>query len=402
MKSCTDVEMIRAWNDANVMSTYVRPEPLFVRGQGTRLWDSKGKSYLDFVSGIAVCSVGHCHPKLSQAIAEQAAALIHVSNLYLTAPQAALAKKLCEISGMKKVFFVNTGAEACETALKIARKYSLSTKGSEAYEVITLGGSFHGRTYGSLTLTAQPKYQEPFGPMLPGVHYVPRNDIQALRAKFNKNTAAIFIEPLQGESGIHVVTSEYLQEARRLCDEFGALLVCDEVQCGMGRTGKWFGFEHSGVVPDLITMAKGLGGGVPIAAVLAGRLCADTLVPGDHGSTFAGNPLNATAALTVLDIIESENLIVNSQKTGEHLLIKLNELVDQGLPIVEVRGFGLMVAAELSKPIAKQVVKGCLAKGLILNATGDASIRILPALTITPEEIDEGLGILAEVLKEIN
>ncbi|MEI6514033.1 MAG: aminotransferase class III-fold pyridoxal phosphate-dependent enzyme, partial [bacterium] len=235
-----------------------------------------------------------------------------------------------------------------------------------------------------------------------GVHYVPRNDIQALRAKFNKNTAAIFIEPLQGESGIHVVTPEYLQEARRLCDEFGALLVCDEVQCGMGRTGKWFGFEHSGVVPDLITMAKGLGGGVPIAAVLAGRLCADTLVPGDHGSTFAGNPLNATAALTVLDIIESENLIVNSQKTGEHLLIKLNELVDQGLPIVEVRGFGLMVAAELSKPIAKQVVKGCLAKGLILNATGDTSIRILPALTITPEEIDEGLGILAEVLKEIN
>ncbi|MCW5934988.1 MAG: acetylornithine transaminase [Fimbriimonadia bacterium] len=392
-------DAIRALDHQWVMGTYRRQEPLFVRGEGAYVYDSEGNAYLDLVAGVAVCSVGHCHPKLVRRICEQAGTLMHLSNLYLTAPQAELAKKLCALSGMESVFFVNTGAEACETGLKVARKYARNCKGSDAYEIIALEGSFHGRTMGAVSATGQPQYQEPFAPLVPGFRHVPRNDSDALKQAFSERTAAVMMEPIQGESGIHPLSHEFLKTARDLCDQYGALLIFDEVQTGMGRTGEWFAWQHDHIQPDLMALAKGLGGGFPIGALLARGKAAKTLVPGDHGSTFGGNALAATAAMTVIEIIEEEGLRQNAEAIGNYFRALLCALKDQGCPIQEVRGRGLMIGVGLSQPVARETAKHALKKGLLVNPVGDHTLRIVPPLILNESQVNQAVAILSEVWK---
>lgn len=394
-------EAIRALDGRYVMHTYSRQTPLFVRGAGTRLYDAEGKEYLDLVAGIAVCVLGHCHPRLVEAIARQAATLMHTSNLYLTAPMAKLAERLCSISGGEKVFFANSGTEANEAALKIARKHALATRGELAYEVVSLEGSFHGRTFGSLAMTAQPKYQKPFGPMVPGMRYVPRDSIESLSAAVNANTAAVIIEPIQGESGIHSVSPEFLLACRTLCDQVGAMLIFDEIQCGMGRTGKWFAHEWTGVRPDILTVAKGLGGGFPVGAAICRGDAANTLLVGEHGSTFAGNALASAAALEVLAIIEDEGLVANAGAVGEYLRDRLRKRAGVVLPIAEVRGAGLMIGVELEQPIARKLVPEAIIQGLIVNATSETTFRIVPSLLLTSTEADDGIGLLEAAARKL-
>lgn len=382
-----------------LMSTYKRQKPLFVRGCGAYLYDESGKAHLDFVAGVAVCSVGHCHPLLVKRLQDQTGRLMHVSNLFLTEPQAKLAARLCELSGMDRVFFCNSGAEACETAFKIARKHARWTKGSHAFEIVTLYESFHGRTMGALSATGQPKYQEPFEPLVPGFKPVTRNDLDALRSAIHERTAAVLIEPVQGESGVFPVSVEFLREARRLCDEFGALLIFDEVQCGMGRTGRWFAWEHAGVSPDLMTLAKGLGGGFPVGCCLAKGESADTLQPGDHGSTFAGNPMATIAALTVIEIIESEDLLANAAEIGRYLQDALLTFKADGLPIQEVRGMGLMIGVGLQEPAARDIAQHALELGLLVNPVGDETLRLVPPLTLTREEAEKAIVMLKQAMQ---
>ena len=326
---------IMAADNAYVMRTYARLPVVFTRGAGTRLWDTDGKQYLDFLGGLAVNGVGHCHPHVVAAIQNQAATLIHTSNLYHTAPQARLAEKLCSISAFERVFLCNSGAEANEAALKIARKAGKSIS-TDKIKFITATRSFHGRTMATVTATAQPKYQESFRPLIPGFEYVPFNDVQALETAVDDSVCAILLEPIQGEGGIYPATREYLQAARRLADKHRALLIFDEIQCGMGRTGSWWAYEQYGVIPDIMTAAKALGSGLPIGACLARGIAATTLVPGDHGSTFAGNPLATTAALATIDVIENENLIANAQMVGDYFMTQLQDDGFAGL-IAEVR-----------------------------------------------------------------
>ena len=392
-----DAAEIKALDDAHVMHTYARLPVTFVRGQGAKLWDSDGKEYLDFLAGIAVNGVGHCHPHVVQAIQEQAATLIHTSNLYYTAPQARLAAKLCEISAMERVFFCNSGAEANEAAIKIARKHGKSGGNSDKFGIVTAHRSFHGRTLATVTATAQPKYQAPFTPLPPGFHYVPYNDIAALEAAVSDATCAVLLEPIQGEGGVYPAHRGYLEAARSLCDKHGALLIFDEVQTGVGRTGKWWAYEHYGVVPDVMTLAKSLGGGVPIGACLARGAAAETFVPGDHGSTFAGNPLASRAALAVMETIEEEHLLANAHAMGEYLVHRLNE-PPLAAHIADIRALGLMIGVELREPIAKRVVQDALARGLILNAIGDNTLRLLPPLIITQADIDRAMDVLTAVL----
>lgn len=391
-------EQVREWDQQYLMPTYRRQPPLFVRGEGAYLYDSDGKAYLDFVAGIAVCSLGHSHPRLVEAIRRQSEQLLHVSNLYLTAPQAVLAKRLCELTGMERVFFCNSGTEACEAAIKIVRKFARHQKGIEQGEILCLEGSFHGRTMGALSATFQTPYQEPFQPLLPGFKSVPRNDVKALQQAFNERTVALFVEPIQGESGIHRVNPLFLQEARVLCDRYGALLVIDEVQTGMGRTGKWFAWQHVGVQPDLMLLAKGLGGGVPIGACLARGAAATTFQPGDHGSTFAANPLATTAALTVIEVIEQEQLIQNAAQLGHSLHETFRQMQAENYPIAEVRGLGLMNGLALTLPIAKQVATEALRRGLLVNPIGEDVLRLVPPLIITQKEVDQAIRILRECL----
>jgi predicted acetylornithine/succinylornithine family transaminase len=294
-KPTTTAGDAKTWDDAHVMTTYARQPVEFVRGEGTHLYDADGREYLDFLSGIAVCTVGHSHPVLTKALHDQAATLLHVSNLYLTEPQARLARRLVELSDFERVFFCNSGAEANEAALKIARKFGRTTGGEQKTGIVTATNSFHGRTIATVTATGQPKYSKDFAPLPAGFSYVPFNDIEALRDAVTHDTAAIMLEPIQGEGGIRMATREYLQAAREIADAHGALLIFDEVQTGVGRTGNLWAYQRSGVVPDVMTLAKGLGGGVPIGACLARGAAAETLKPGDHGSTFAGNPLAAAA-----------------------------------------------------------------------------------------------------------
>lgn len=382
----------RQWDASHVMTTYARQPVEIVRGEGCWLFDTDGKRYLDFLSGIAVCSVGHAHPYLTKAIADQAATLLHASNLYLTQPQARLARRLIELSDFERVFFCNSGAEANEAAIKLARKYGRSVAESKV-RIVTATNSFHGRTLAAVTATGQPKYHEPFAPLPPGFDYVPFNDLEALEAALTDDTCAVLLEPIQGESGVHPATPEYLAKARALCDKYGALLIFDEVQTGVGRTGKMWGYQQYGVIPDVMTLAKGLGGGVPIGACLARGVAAETLKPGDHGSTFAGNPLCTAAANAVLDILADERLTQNAATVGAYLKEKLGAL---GAP----RGMGLMIGLELDKPIAKKVVAEARALGLIVNATSDTTLRIIPPLTLTKELADEGVNLLAQAIEK--
>jgi acetylornithine/N-succinyldiaminopimelate aminotransferase len=393
--TATEEEQARAWDAAHVMKTYGRQPVTFVRGQGARLWDAEGREYLDFLAGIAVCSVGHCHPRLVQAIADQAATLMHVSNLFLTEPQARLARRLIELSDFERVFFCNSGAEANEAAIKIARKRAKAAGGKTKVNIVTALNSFHGRTLATITATGQPKYQKGFEPLPGGFSYVPFNDVDALRAAVNADTAAILLEPILGEAGVHPATREYLQAARDLADRHDALLIFDEVQTGMGRTGRMWAYQHFGVVPDVMTLAKGLGGGFPIGACLARGQAAETFVPGDHGSTFAGNPLAATAALAVLDIIADEELQANARRVGLHLAERLDGLRRRYPHTVEgVRGVGLMRALALKRPVARQILANCLRSGLIVNAVGDDTIRLLPPLVITEGDVDRAVEVL--------
>ena len=372
---------------------------VLVRGEGVRLWDEDGKSYLDLVAGIATSILGHCHPKLVEAICRQAGQLMHVSNLYFTQPQVDLAEALVGLSVADRVFFCNSGAEANEGAIKLARKYGKVKRGG-AYEVITVENSFHGRTLATLAATGQAKFHKPFEPMPAGFVTVPFNDLDALKAATNEKTAAVLLEVVQGESGVHPAKVEYLQGVRRWCDEEGLLFMLDEVQTGMGRTGKFFGYEHFGFEPDVFSMAKGLAGGVPIGAVLAknNACCFDY---GDHGSTFGGNPLACAAGVATLQVLQAERLVDNAAEVGRYFLSKLEELKTNQPAIIEVRGLGLMVAFDLREERAADVVNGALKHGVILNNTGPRTVRMVPPLVLSKGDVDEAVAGIAAAVAEL-
>ena len=389
----------KQWDAAHVMTTYARQPAEFVRGDGMHLFDAEDRDYLDFLAGIAVCSVGHNHPHLTQALQKQAAQLLHVSNLYLTEPQAQLARRLVELSDFERVFFANSGAEANEAAIKLARKWGRTTGGDTKTNIVTAKNSFHGRTLATVTATGQPKYSDAFAPLPQGFDYVPFNDIAALAAAVSDNTCAILLEPIQGEGGIVPATPAYLHAARALADKYHALLIFDEVQTGMGRTGKLWAYQRYGVVPDVLTSAKGLGGGVPIGACLARGAAAEVFKPGDHGSTFGGNPLACAAANAVLDIIADEGLIANSRKIGTLFTQHFADLARRCPDLVgAARGMGLMLGVELTKPIARKTVAIALEMGLVINATSDTTLRFLPPLIIGESDANAGLKILESAL----
>jgi acetylornithine/N-succinyldiaminopimelate aminotransferase len=368
-----------------LMPTYGRNPVEFVRGEGARLWDSEGHEYLDFLAGISVTQIGHAHPALVKAVTEQAAALMHVGNLYYTEPHLRLAERLANLTLGGKVFFCNSGTEANECAIKLARRHRPQG------EIVVLEHAFHGRTMGALSATPQPEKQEPFAPLVPGFVVVPRDDPAALEDAVGHRTAAVFIEPIQGESGIHPIDPVMLLAAREACDREGALLVYDEIQCGMGRTGTMWGFESGGgPPPDVMTLAKGLGGGLPIGACITNRRYADTFKPGDHGSTFAGGPVITAAANAVLDVVEDEEFLAEVAAKGERLRQGLAQLGLDG-----VRGRGLMLAFE-TEDAPTRARELLLEQRLVVNATGPTTIRLLPPLTVSEAEIDEAIERLGD------
>ncbi|MCZ7536310.1 MAG: acetylornithine transaminase [Acidimicrobiia bacterium] len=381
----------------HVMQTYGRLPVAFTRGQGTLLWDSDGGRYLDFLSGLAVTSLGHAHPAVAEALADQARTLLHVSNLYYNEHQPRLAARLDSLlGGGGRCFFANSGAEANEGAIKLARRYGQSRSGAERYHVVSAYGSFHGRTLATLAATGQPQKQETFQPLPEGFRQVAYADVDALEAAVDERVAAVLMEAVQGEGGVVPAPPEYLREVRRICDEREALLILDEVQTGLGRTGRWFGFEHSGIRPDVVTMAKALGNGVPIGAMWARHEVAGALRPGDHATTFGGQPLAARAALAVLDVMEAENVPLRAERAGARLATALVALPR----VASVRGLGLLLAAELAPGIEAAAVAGhCLAEGLIVNAVTPRALRFAPSLLVSDDEIDEAVAILAGVLE---
>lgn len=375
-----------------LMSTGRRLPLVLTEGRGCTVTDDQGKEYLDLVAGIAVNVLGHSHPAVAEAVANQAQRLIHVSNLYYNEPQALLAKRLVELSFPSRVFFCNSGAEANEAAIKLARKWGKSRGGR--FEIITAEKSFHGRTLATVTATGQPKYQEPFGPLPEGFVHVPFGDVEAVKGATNDKTVAVMVEPIMGESGVITPPEGYLAGLRAWCDEQDLLLILDEVQTGIGRTGRWFAGQHEGVVPDIVTLAKGLGGGVPIGACLAAPR-ADVFEPGDHGSTFGGNPLACAAALATIATIEQDDLVQHAAEMGELLHETL-----AGLPgIKTARGRGLMQAIVLNEPRAKDVQGRCLEQGVIVNATDDETIRLVPPLIITAAQIERAGAALRQALE---
>jgi ornithine carbamoyltransferase len=378
-----------------LMRTYKRQPALFVQGSGCALWDNRGNEYLDMLAGIAVCSLGHCHPAVASALARQSQQLMVVSGYLLTAPQAQLAERLCKISGMDRVWYGVDGTGSIECGLKIAKKHGNSKRPDGDCEIICLHGSFHGRTMGSLSATGQRKYQRPFEPLVPGFVHINANSVEELKEVVSHKTAAILLEPIMGEGGILELTPTFLETARRLADEHNAFLIFDEVQCGIARTGAWFAWQHSGVKPDIMCLAKGLGSGMPISACLARGKAADVLEPGDHGSTFGGSPITAAVGLAVLDTIEHQDIIAHVNKVGAYLRAGLEAI---GAPIVEVSGRGLMLGAALDKPIAKDIVAQAFERKLIINATDESHLRFVPPLIITEAQIDHALGIVADLL----
>jgi acetylornithine aminotransferase len=382
------------------MNTYLRLPVTFAKGEGVWLWDEEGKRYLDALAGVAVCGLGHCHPKLVKAISSQAATLIHTSNLYHIAKQEQLASRLALLSGMDNAFFCNSGAEANEAAIKLARLYGHG-KNIDLPTIIVMEKSFHGRTMATLTASGNRKVQAGFEPLLTGFARVPYNDLEAVAqvAVHNKNVVAILVEPYQGEGGVNVPQASYLQGLRHLCDQNGWLLMLDEVQCGIGRSGKWFAFQHSGIEPDVITLAKGLGSGMPIGACLAKGVAAGVFKPGNHASTFGGNPLACAAALTTLEVIEEEQLLENAMVVGDYMRAMLKTQL-AGLPeIKEIRGQGLMIGIELSRPCV-DLVRQALEKGLLINVTSDKVVRLLPPLVIERAEAEQVVSTLSGIVKE--
>jgi len=391
----TNEEVIRVSNEV-LAQTYGRFPVVLVKGQGCRVWDVEGKEYLDFVAGIGVCNLGHCHPKVVEAIREQAGKLLHVSNLYHIGPQIELAQLLVKHSFADRVFFCNSGTEANEAAIKLARKYSQDHYGPGRYEIISLLKSFHGRTLGALAATGQEKFHKGFEPMMAGFKYVPREDLAAMKAAITDATCAILVEPIQAEGGVNLFAENYLKGLRQLCDQEKLLLIFDEVQVGMGRTGKLFAYEHYGVPPDIMTMAKGLAGGVPIGATLAKEEVAKSFTPGSHAATFGGNPLSTAAGVAALRATIEDGILENCQRSSAHFLKRLEELKKKRSFIRDVRGKGLMIGLELDRE-GKNVVTDCLKKGFLINCTDETVLRFIPPLIVTPEEIDRLIAGLDEV-----
>ena len=382
-----------------LMHTYNRFPVVLRKGRGVRVWGADGKEYLDFLGGIAVNVLGHCHPKVVVAIQKQAQRLIHVSNFYHIEPQIKLAKLLVTNSFADKVFFCNSGAEANEAAIKLARRYSKEHYGNERYEIITALKSFHGRTLATLTATGQDKLQAGFEPLMPGFTHVPFNDIRSLEEAITQKTCAVMLEPIQGEGGVNLPSDSYLGEVRELCDKHGLLLILDEVQSGMGRTGKLFAHEHYNMTPDIMTLAKGLGGGVPIGAMLATDKIAAVFKPGTHASTFGGNPLACAAAIATLEAILEDGFVLDHcNRMGEYFkarLVQLKEFLDQ---IVDVRGKGLFIGMELTRD-GMPIVKACLDRGILINCTGGGNVlRFTPPLIVEKKEIDLVVEMLDELL----
>ena len=370
----------------------------FQYGKGMKLWDSENKEYYDFLGGIAVNALGHSHPKLVGALKNQLDKFIHTSNLYYNEPQAKLAKTLVENSCADRVFFCNSGAEANEGAIKLARIY-FKKKGIEnKYEIITLTNSFHGRTLTTVAATGQEKYQKPYKPLTPGFKHVPINDINALKEAITPSTCAIMMEPIQGESGVHPVTAEYLKEVKTLCEQNDLLLIFDEIQTGIGRTGKLFGYQHLGIEPDIFTLAKALGGGIPIGALCAKQHAASAFEPGDHGTTFGGNAFACTAGLTVMETLYEDNLIENAAKMGEYFKSKLLDLASKHIMISEIRGTGLMIGLEFKEEIAKDIYKKLLECGFLVGCVGTKVLRFLPPLIVEQNDIDELTSTLHKIL----
>jgi acetylornithine/N-succinyldiaminopimelate aminotransferase len=383
--------------DHVIAATYKRFPIVFAKGKGCTLWDTEGHSYTDFVAGIAVCNLGHAHPRILKALSKQADTLLHVSNLYYTLPQVELASWLVEDSFADRVFFCNSGAEANEAAIKLARKYFKNRGEDNRYRIITMERSFHGRTMATLSATGQEKVREGFDPVLDGFDFVPFNDAKALRSKIEASTCAVLIEPIQGEGGVRCPDANYLVAARQICDEHDILLIFDEIQTGMGRTGKLFAYEHFGVEPDIMTLAKALANGLPIGAMLAKEHVAEAFGPGSHASTFGGTPIVTAAALEVCKILVEDKIIDNSQKIGSYFKARLLELKDTHSIIEDVRGLGLLLGMKLNID-GGSVVDKCMQKGFLINCIQDRILRFIPPLIITKAEIDELIQCLDEVL----
>lgn len=386
-------EKIKALADKNIMNTYKRTPIALVKGKGDRVWDANGKEYLDFVAGIAVCNLGHAHPKVVKAIKKQAKELMHVSNLYYTRPQGEVAALLTKYSFADRAFFCNSGAEANEAAIKLARKYAHENLGAGKYELITMKDSFHGRTMATITATGQEKFQFGFTPLLDGFKYVPFNDPEALEAAITPKTCGVMLEPIQGEGGVIVPDESYLSKVREICDRHRLLLIMDEVQTGIGRTGKLFAYEYSGIKPDIMTLAKALGNGFPVGAMLATDEVARAFVPGNHASTFGGNPLAMAAAKATLETIMKDKVLENCREMGEYFLSKLQALQLKHTIITDVRGKGLMLACALSIEGA-DIVQTCQEKGLLINCTGGRTLRFVPPLIISKEDINLAISII--------
>ncbi len=392
-------EEIVALEQKYLLNTYARYPLAIVRGKGVYVYDVDGRRYLDLLSGLGVNALGHAHPRIVKVIREQAAKVIHVSNLYYNQYQGLLAEKLCTKSGLDRAFFSNSGTEAIEGALKLVRAAGHASGGPEKSIVIALDNSFHGRTMGALALTGQPKYRKDFVPMLEGVRFVPRNDVEALRNAMDDKVCAIVLEPIQGEGGIQESSTEFLRACREVADQHQAALIFDEIQCGMGRTGQLFAFQHFGVTPDVVCIAKPLAAGLPLGAFLADERFAQHITPGKHGTTFGGGSLTCRVALEYLAILEDENLLEQVRRVGEYLSQKLREMVDKFEIAVEVRGVGAIQALQLTVP-GKPILEGALAKGLLINVTQDTVLRFLPPFLLQEKHVDSGMRILRKLLAD--
>jgi acetylornithine/N-succinyldiaminopimelate aminotransferase len=400
----TKLDQIRAAEARLLLSTYERNPILFVDGQGVDLVDENGTKYLDLLSGIGVNALGYGHKAIEEAIARQSKTLIHISNLFYHEGQASLALRLTERSGLDRVFFANTGTEAWEGALKLARAHAalLRSEGRTiGTKFLALEHSFHGRTFGSVSTTHKAKYREPFAPVVPGVEFVRLNDVDDLRTKFSDDVCAILVEPIQGEGGIHPLTQEFFAEARALCDSTGALLIADEIQTGLGRTGKWFSYQHYCIQPDVATVAKPLAGGIPLGAILCTEEAARAIHAGMHGTTFGGGPLACAVANAVIDTLESDKLLAHATEVGDYFQQKLRNLAERHECIVDVRGKGLMLAAELdSADLAKQTVAEMLKRRIVINCTSDTVLRFLPPYILEREHVDVAISALDEILTQ--
>jgi len=383
-----------------IFPTYLRSPIVLTRGEGMRVWDSEGKEYLDFVSGIAVLNIGHRHPKVIEAIQKQSAMLMHVSNLYYSEPQIRLAELLVTHSFADKVFFCNSGAEANEAAIKLTRKFFKDKGEPHRYEIITMENSFHGRTLATLSATGQRKFHHGFEPLVGGFRYAPFDNARALEEAITEVTCAVMVEPIQGEGGVNCPSPEYLKALRTICDAHGLLLIFDEVQVGLGRTGTLFAYQHYGVEPDIMTLAKALAGGMPIGAMLAKKECASSFSQGTHASTFGGNPLSAAAAVATLEVLLKDNILENCQKMGEYFLAQLRSLKERHPAITKVKGKGLIVGIEIAFPGA-DIATECVKRGILINCTMGNILRFIPPLIITRKEIDTLIHTLDELLNRI-